>query len=307
MWDVNYAGLSGSWNTPTLVRDPVGNRHVFVVGTGLNPATAVANLLTINPANGALLSTLPLGAATTGNKTTEAVAVDSDLNGYDDKLYVCDLSGRLWRVNLTTNPWTVTLLFNSGKPIQATPVVTLNASGQPMIYFGTGRFLSGTDPGTTTQQTLYCITDNGTSTTVTTAQLVNQTSTISAVTTSHRGWYINLPNTGERITRQAALVAGVLYVPTFKPNTSNCGGLGQSWLMSVDYKDGSAPNNANGSENQTTAGRFNAMGDGILADPSVDLVNEDIILQSSNAVVLTQNINVGLQRLVVRSWRQKLQ
>jgi Tfp pilus tip-associated adhesin PilY1 len=198
------------------------------------------------------------------------------------------------------------MLFNSGKPIQGNPVVTMDALGRPMIFFGTGRYLSGTDPAVTTTQTLYGIIDNGSSTAITAAQLVNQSTSINAVTSSHRGWYINLPNTGERITRQAALVAGTLYVPSFVPNTSNCGGAGQSWLWSVDYKDGSAPNHANGSENNTTAGRANAMGDGILADPTVDLINEDIILQSSNAVLLTQNINAGLQRLIVRSWRQKL-
>jgi hypothetical protein len=47
------------------------------------------------------------------------------------------------------------------------------------------------------------------------------------------------------------------------------------------------------------------MGDGILADPSVDLINEKLILQSSNAVLLTHTINGGLRKTIVRSWRQK--
>ena len=47
------------------------------------------------------------------------------------------------------------------------------------------------------------------------------------------------------------------------------------------------------------------MGDGILADPTVDLVNEQLILQSSNAVLLTEDISAGLKKLMVRSWRQK--
>jgi hypothetical protein len=48
------------------------------------------------------------------------------------------------------------------------------------------------------------------------------------------------------------------------------------------------------------------MGDGMLADPAVDLVNEQVLLQSSNAVLLTADITGGLKKLIVRSWRQKL-
>ena len=141
--------------------------------------------------------------------------------------------------------------------------------------------------------------------TLTTANLVNQTTTFTALTSGSRGWYINLPNTGERITRTAALIAGVLHIPSFAPTATACAGGGQSWLYSVDYADGSAPDNANGAENNTVAGRSQSMGDGILADPTVDLVNEQLILQSSNAVLLTENISAGLKKLMVRSWRQR--
>ena len=47
------------------------------------------------------------------------------------------------------------------------------------------------------------------------------------------------------------------------------------------------------------------MGDGLMSDPSVDLVNQNLVLQSSNAVLLTHNITGGLKKLMVRSWRQK--
>jgi hypothetical protein len=93
-------------------------------------------------------------------------------------------------------------------------------------------------------------------------------------------------------------------VPSFKPNADACAGGGRSWLYSLDYNDGSAPDHSNETENNTVDGRVQAMGDGILADPSVDLVNEALILQSSNAVLLTHQINTGLRKLNVRSWRQ---
>ncbi len=306
LWDVDIPALNGSWNPPTLVRDRTLNRQVLAVGTGLSAVSAQANLLVIDPANGSVLSTLALGSPVAGNKTTKGTAIDTDFDGYDDLLYLGDLTGRLWRVNLRVNPWTVTLLFNCGKPIQAAPVLTMDELGRPMIFFGTGQYLQASDVSNTATQTIYGIIDDGTGATVSLSSLVDQSSTIQAVTSTKRGWYVNLvEHAGERVTRSAALIAGTLYLPSFLPNADACSGGGQSWLYSLDYKDGSAPDNANGTENNTTAGRVESMGDGILADPSVDLVNEALILQSSNAVLLTHNINAGLKKLMVRSWRQK--
>jgi Tfp pilus tip-associated adhesin PilY1 len=175
-----------------------------------------------------------------------------------------------------------------------------------MVFFGTGRYLADADLSTTSQQTLYGLIDDNSGAAISASDLVDQTSSIQSVTSAKRGWFINLVQaSGERITRRAALIAGTLYVPSFRPNSAACQGGGDSWLYSVDYKDGSAPNNANGTENNTTNGRFEAQGGGILSDPSVDLVNEDLILQSSNATMITRDVTASLKKLVVRSWRQK--
>ena len=40
-----------------------------------------------------------------------------NLDGYDDRLYLADLAGRVWRVDLTTNPWSVSLLFDCGRSL----------------------------------------------------------------------------------------------------------------------------------------------------------------------------------------------
>jgi Tfp pilus tip-associated adhesin PilY1 len=182
----------------------------------------------------------------------------------------------------------------------------MDALGRPMVFFGTGRYLTDADLTNTDAQTFYGIVDDGSGGTVTLSDLVNQTSSITAAMTGKRGWYVSLVQaTGERVTRRPALIAGTLYVPSFRPNAGACMGGGDSWLYSFDYKDGSAPSHANGAENNTTAGRVESKGSGILADPSVDIVNEQLVLQSSNASLLTKAFNAGLKKLVVRSWRQK--
>lgn len=307
LWDINMPSLLGSWSSPTVVRDATRNAFVLCVGTGYSAASAQANLFVMNPADGSILNTIALGSPIAGNKTTEAVSIDKDFDGYDDLMYLGDLAGRLWRVDMRTDPWTTTLLFDAGRPIQSAPVVTVDAQYRPMVFFGTGQYLTTSDPYTTSQQGIYGIIDDGSGATVTLSSLVNQTSTIGAIATNKRGWYIELPSTGERVTKTPALVAGTIYMPSFRPDAAACTGGAQSYLYTLDYQDGSAPDHANGAENNTTTGRSQSMGDGILADPSVDLVNEDILLQSSNAVLIKQDISVGLRKLMVRSWRQKLE
>ncbi len=304
MWEISPTSLKGAYSPPTLVRDRTLNRQVFCIGTGYDASSAQTNLLVIDPANGNILSTIALGSAVTANKTTKGTAFDTNFDGYDDLLYLGDLAGRIWRVNLTTSTWGVHTLFTGSQPIQASPTVTTDNLGRPMIFFGTGKFMTSGDASTTSQQTIYGIVDKSNGVTLRPDSLVNQTSTFHAVTSATNGWYVNLSNSGERVTRNPTMIAGTLYVPSFAPTAAACTGGGQSWLNSFDYKDGSAPDHANGQPNNVVSDRSESMGDGILADPTVDLVNQQLILQSSNAVLLTVDISAGLRKLMVRSWRQ---
>lgn len=305
LWDTDIAGLRGSTNVPVLIRDVVSGNHVLCVGTGYSTSSVADSMIVLNPATGAVVSRVGLGSAVGGNKTTKAAIIDMNFDGYDDRLYIGDLAGRLWRINLTTNPWTKTLLWTGSQPIQGPPVVTVDPVGRPMVLFGTGQFITTSDPSTTTTQSIYGIIDNGTTATVTVDSLVNQTTSINAVGLGKRGWYVNLTNTGERSTRTPALINGTLYLTTFQPSATMCAGGGQAWLHGLDYNDGSAPDNANGTENNTTAGRSQSMGDGYLSDPTVDMVNEALLVQSSNAVVMSESISGGLKKLVVRGWHRK--
>ncbi len=306
LWDVSPAQLKGAYAPPALVMDRTLRRQLLCIGSGYDAAIAQANLFVIDPTDGSILRTFPIGSPRAGNKLTKIVTFDSDFDGYEDRMYFGDLGGTLWRVDLTTSPWTITALYSGSQPIQGPPILTVDELDRPMLFFGTGQFLTASDPSSTTQQAIFGIIDNGSNTTVVQSDLVNQTSAITALPANGRGWYLNLSLAGERVTRSAALIAGTLYVPSFKPATAVCTGGGQSWLYSLDFRDGSAPDNPNGSENNTTNGRSESMGDGILADPTVDLVNEQLILQSSNAVLLTEDISANLNKLLVRSWRQRL-
>ncbi len=308
MWDLNFPTLKGSWNRPTLVRDKINDEFRLFAATGLDSVTGTASLLVLDPADGSVIATLPLGSAVAGtaNMGTPATALDKNFDGYDDLLYVGDLAGRVWRVDLTVDPYVVTQLFNNTQPIQAPPVLSMDDQGRVLVYFGTGRYLTRADLTTTTSQTLYGLIDTYSGPALTKADLVNQTSTFTALNGTDRGWYVDLVQySGERVTRAAALAAGVLYVPSFRPKSGACQAGGESWLYSFDFADGSAPDMSDGSENNTTSGRVASMGDGILSNPAIDLVNEDIILQNSNTAMISQDINANVKKLTVRSWRQR--
>jgi type IV pilus assembly protein PilY1 len=305
VWDISPAALKGAWSAPSMVRDRTLGRSVFVIGTGYDANNAQANLLVIDPLDGTILRTIALGTSAAGNKVTKTVSFDRDFDGTEDLLYAGDLMGNLWRVDLTPNTWAVSKLFSGTQPIQAPPIISTDDLERPMLYFGTGKFLVTGDPSNTVGQTLYGIIDNGSGSTLFATDLVNQTSSITPLTSGSRGWRINMSNTGERVIRSAALISGILYIPTFAPTTAACAGGGQSWLYTLDFADGSAPDRYAGGENNSINGRNQSMGDGILADPAVDLVNEQLLLQSSNAVLLTEDISADLKKLLVRSWRQK--
>ena len=305
LWDQDMSFLKGTWNTPALVRDYNRDAYVLVVGTGYEAASGQASLYVVDPADGSALDSLDLGSPAAGNKATKATVVDRDFDGYDDLLYLGDLAGNVWRIDLTTDPWTVHCLFSCGQPIQSGLVATLDEYDRPMVFFGTGRYITAADPPDTSPQTIYGLIDAGSDTTITPSDLVDQTSTFTPIS-GEPGWSIDLvQQLGERVIRTPALIAGTVYVPSFSPNSAACVGGGQSWLYRIDYKDGSAPDHPGGAPNDTTGGRVESMGDGILSDPSVDIVDEQLLLQSSNGVLLAQDISLSLKKLVIRSWRQK--
>ena len=127
-----------------------------------------------------------------------------------------------------------------------------------VVLFGTGRFFADNDKGDTTPQTFYGIWDNGTRVT-TTDRSELQVQTISLTTiniggvptavrditantvdwNSKRGWYVDLPTSGERVIGTAAVRAGRVIFTTMFPSSSDpCDYGGGGWLMELDSRTG---------------------------------------------------------------------
>jgi type IV pilus assembly protein PilY1 len=126
-----------------------------------------------------------------------------------------------------------------------------------MVLVGTGRFFATGDNTDTTRQTFYGILDNGTRVTTTDrSQLVQQTislvninlrgvatnvrqvSTNTIDWTTKRGWYLDLPTSGERVIGSATVRSGRVIFTTVIPSNDPCDFGGSGWLMELSATTG---------------------------------------------------------------------
>lgn len=204
-----------------------------------------------------------------GNGLSTPMPFDSDGNGLVDVIYAGDLKGNLWKFDVSSSTpalWKVALeptslglggllsgdtpLFAAGsqKPIISPPVVSLHPQGGLLVMFGTGKYLETGDTTNTDAQTIYAVWDHNTTATVSESDLVEQVLTDGAIRTATqnlvnysatvKGWYMDLPVGGERLTGIPALEDGLFTFTTIIPSTSPCDFGGRGFVNTVDFLTG---------------------------------------------------------------------
>lgn len=166
----------------------------------------------------------------------------------------------------TTTSGGVTTTTTVPQPITTQPTVTASPRGAPpgnFVTFGTGQLLTTSDLTNTNVQSIYAILDNGSGTTITQSQLqargiTGATATngqkviVAAANTSNLinwasqdGWYLPLTDAGSgnipvglRSITNMDLNLNRLIFTLYAPNTDTCGGTGQSYLMILNYAEG---------------------------------------------------------------------
>uniref|UniRef100_E6QDH0 PilY1 beta-propeller domain-containing protein n=1 Tax=mine drainage metagenome TaxID=410659 RepID=E6QDH0_9ZZZZ len=167
----------------------------------------------------------------------------------------------------TTTSGGVTTTTTVPQPITTQPTVTASPPGAPpgnFVTFGTGQLLTTSDLTNTNVQSIYAVLDNGLGTTITQSQLrargiTGATATngqkviVAAANTSNLinwasqdGWYLPLTDAGSgnipaglRSITNMDLNLNRLIFTLYAPNTATCGGTGQSYLMILNYAEGS--------------------------------------------------------------------
>ena len=250
-----------------------GRGHLFI----LNPATGavIADLTTIDAEDGAGTAALRQ-ANPRGLAYTSAYVENGESDATVEAIYGGDLYGNVWKFDLsgaTQADWNVkrlaTLTDGSGnrQPITSEPELALVGSHR-VIYVGTGRYLGDKDlpgePGAfvsaTGTQTIYALKDDLTATpTITggrsdlfqrtvTKDLAAGTATVTPdplatianiFGSTKKGWFADLPETGERVITNPQLGLGVLTVTSNIPDgTDPCIPGGRSWAYFLDYRTG---------------------------------------------------------------------
>ncbi len=289
--------------SPQIAMVRGNNNSVAIFTSGFDSSSGRTSVYVVDIGTGAVVKRvqLPNGA---GLSVTAPALLDSDSDGITDYVYVGDISGNLWRVDLTNaspSNWDVGLNGNplltarnaSGEvqPMTGAPLVgTPDATGNVMIYIGTGRYLGVTDKTDKTVQAFYGVKDkwlsgNNGFTTRTPSNLVEQTIITEEragnfvgslrvnfdyrITSANEvdpllgdGWYLTLtsPSTprarGERVTTQAQISGNKVLFTTTIPPVDTCEFGGSSWLMEVNVATGKRFDTA----------IFDTNGDGVIDD-----------------------------------------
>lgn len=164
--DSQIPALGNNLGKPWVAQTASGVWKVFL-GNGPNSSGAHAQLLVLDVATGSVTS-VDTGEGS-DNGLSAARVWDADSNGFVDTAYAGDLKGNLWKFSGFGAGGTpnATRLFQAvadgtGQPITAMPLVGRKPDSlETWVFFGTGSFLSNTDPGNKAVQSWYGIVDTG--------------------------------------------------------------------------------------------------------------------------------------------------
>lgn len=232
-----------------------------------------------------------------------------------------------------------TLVSSSGtmQPITTKPELG-EVGGNAVVFVGTGRFLGTTDLSDTSQQSFYAVKDRlgnaaltpfpnprgagagfirqvqtvtscpaGSPTTICTAGQAVRTSTANAVNfATDNGWYLDLPDSGERANTDPTLALGTLGFTTNVPNVSACTAGGYSFRYFLDYRTGAAVSTS------TTAVVGVKLGNALATrGVFVRLPNNTVVqlTRMSDGTTMTTNVPIGSGSGATRrvSWRELIE
>lgn len=296
-------GLGYTYSRPAIVRictqrdsastsvpkycPPANRKWVVLFGNGYNSAAADgfastsghAMLYVLDAHTGKLLTKINTKSGDTSGGGSNGLATvapdDADGDSVADYVYAGDMSGNMWKFDLSGNQptdWSVAFgsvatpepLYKAkdgsgnAQPITTSAEIASHPLGGALVFFGTGKYLEvSIDAASTSQQTFYGIRDNGSLVSSTnrsnlqvqTVDTVDNTTSAGTLNSgsstvvdwgTKSGWYIDLPETGERVGYDPRLYGNILYFPSLAPSADVCSYGGNSWDYFVDYLNGGA-------------------------------------------------------------------
>jgi type IV pilus assembly protein PilY1 len=327
------AKLNGKW--VVMVTSGYNNGSAFGNGNG------GGYLYVLDAATGQILNRLATGVGTaaspSGLARINGWATNSQVDNTVLAVYGGDLEGNMWRFDTdydsgaNANYLTVSLVavakdaLGNRQPITVKPELgeTTTAPKQRLVMFATGKFLESTDKtGPFTTQTIYALRDvptvnpgpvianvRGTSMVQRQFQAgtLPGTRTIAPATapvwTTDFGWYIDLPDSGERANVDPQLQLGTLVVATNVPSLDSCTAGGISYINFLDFQTGSFVPGATGNMASQSIGSSLTVGINVIMLPGGKVIT---IATTAANQQLSQDTPVSQVEFQARrvSWRE---
>ena len=265
-----------SYGNPIITKRKSDGKWIVIVTSGYNncsPGDGKGYLYLLDAATGGILKRISTATGTGGTDAACTGGTPSNLarinnwveNGLLDNttlaVYGGDMLGNVWRFDLdSANATTVYTAFklttvkdasSNVQPITVRPELG-EAYGYRVVLLGTGAFLGAPDKSSTATQSIYAIRDDLSTTAVVIrtdqvqqtlgAGSITDTRTVTTTTgvdwDAKKGWYIDLPDSGERVNVDPQLQLGTLVIASNVPNNDTCSAGGYAWQNYIDFKTG---------------------------------------------------------------------
>ena len=279
---------NGRWSVVVSGGYNVGNAsgHAFLFVIDAETGALVAK---IDTGAGTAASPDGLSAAAAIDINGDGIADIAYAGDLDGNLWKFDL------FSTTPGSWALSngglplFVAGDGHAITGRPDVTKFTAGGFLVAFGTGRYIATADNTDLTTQRVYAVRDTGIAGTVALSSLLQQTivgtgnrprrqrvplqhprrrrsrrTSRSAATTrspsrptssDKRGWYLDLPDSGERVVADARFRGGRAIFTSIVPDVSSpCAYGGSGWVIEFDAMTG----------NRFDSATFDSNGDNIL-------------------------------------------
>ena len=277
LWQTNIATMGQSYGRPLVSKLPDGTWAVFLT-SGYNNSDGVGRVYVLNASTGAVIQTITTSGS--GLKELNNFVKDPSGDNTTNLLYGGDILGNIWRFQWNTGSSSfdvhkvVQLTDSGGKPQPITTRVEL-VQGQsgttlPRILVATGKLLGVGDLSTTDKQTIYGFDDqvasfgSGSSlrstlkvsklkdVTAANGTVLSRTLQCTSATNdckdNAKGWYIDLPTTGERVNVDLRIAASTLVVASNIPSNEPCVSGGMGWINYINFQTGGPVNEGPGGE-----------------------------------------------------------
>ena len=276
LWESTLSTMGMSYGKPLISKLPNGTWAVFLT-SGYNNSDGVGRVYVLNANTGAVIQTI----ATTGSGLKELNNFVKDPAGDNTTslFYGGDMQGNVWRFQWTGTEYSSTKVVQltdasgNAQPITTRIELVAGKAGStlPRILVATGKLLGIGDLAATTKvQSVYGFEDaltgyaTGASlraslkhselTNVAAVGLAPMTRTLKCTSATadcnddSKGWYIDLPDSGERVNVDMRMAGSTLVVSSNVPSTEPCVSGGTGWVNYLNYQTGRAVNEGTNKE-----------------------------------------------------------